>query len=227
VKTGRRFFMGERLQERVGGVMEIKHLERALEIKALGESGLFVGYASVFGEKDSHNEIVEKGAFKKSLVALREKGRVPAMLWMHDPTAPIGIWLTLYEDENGLAVQGRLALSTQKGREAYELMKMKALTGLSIGYRVVSSKIDKRRKARVLTDVELFEISLVTFPSNDAARVREVKAPVRKVIKRKQKTSSKSKGKKTSDKAMTAAMVARLNRAARKLSDDKVGRKKA
>ena len=81
----------------------------------------------------------------------------------------------LREDANGLRVEGRLALRTQKGMEAYELLKMGALTGLSIGYRVVSSQIDKARKARRLTDVELFEISLVTFPANEAARVSGVK----------------------------------------------------
>jgi HK97 family phage prohead protease len=94
---------------------------------------------------------------------------------MHDPTQPIGIWQSIREDGNGLHVEGRLALRTQKGGEAYELLKLGALTGLSIGYRVVASQIDAKRKARILTDVDLFEISLVTFPANEAARVSEVK----------------------------------------------------
>ena len=76
---------------------------------------------------------------------------------------------------DGLLVEGKLALRTQKGGEAYELLKLGALTGLSIGYRVVASMADAKRKARILTDVDLFEISLVTFPANEAARVGEVK----------------------------------------------------
>jgi len=157
--------------------MDIHHLTGAMEIKAVAQDGTFTGYASVFEVLDSQNEIVERGAFAKTLALWRSRAAAPAMLWMHDPTQPIGLWLSMAEDANGLAVCGRLALATQKGMEAYELLRMKALTGLSIGYRVVQSRQDSRRKARVLTEVDLFEVSLVTFPANDAARVSAVKAP--------------------------------------------------
>lgn len=157
--------------------MNIKHTACAMQVKALSGDGVFTGYASVFGELDQQNEIVAKGAFARSLQQWRQQNNVPAMLWMHDPTQPIGIWQSVREDANGLRVEGRLALRTQKGMEAYELLKMGALTGLSIGYRVISSRIDAKRKARVLTDVDLFEISLVTFPANEAARVSDVKSP--------------------------------------------------
>lgn len=205
--------------------MKIKHISHPLAIKSLAGDGLFMGYASVFGKCDSQKEIVAPGAFKKSLSRLREMGQTPAMLWMHDPTQPIGMWCAMSEDENGLVVQGRLALSTQKGREAYELLKMKALTGMSIGYRVVSSKIDNRRKARILTEVDLFEISLVTFPANDAARVSDVKAP-KKTINRKKKTVSKtsSNGKMNVDKAATKKVVVRLHKAAKKLTEHKTNK---
>lgn len=132
------------------------------------------------------------------------------MLWMHDPTMPVGVWLSLKEDQNGLAVEGKLALGTQKGKEAYELLKLGALTGLSIGYRVVSSQIDTKRKARVLTDVELFEISLVTFPANDAARVSGVKSP---------RVVGAKAGKRGKDADATRAVVARLHKAARALKE--------
>jgi len=155
--------------------MHIKHMECGLRVKALDPRGVFSGYASVFGALDQQNEIVAPGAFTRSLGQWRKQGRLPAMLWMHDPTQPVGLWLSVKEDSNGLAVDGRLALRTQKGGEAYELLKMGALTGLSIGYRVIASRIDAARKARVLTDVDLFEISLVTFPANEAARVDDVK----------------------------------------------------
>jgi HK97 family phage prohead protease len=155
--------------------MHIKHIACDLQVKKSGGAGTFTGYASVFGKTDSQNEIVAPGAFARTLASWRKQGRTPAMLWMHDPAQPIGLWLAVAEDASGLAVEGRLALRTQKGGEAYELLKMGALTGLSIGYRVVASKVDAVRKARVLTDVDLFEVSLVTFPANDAARVGEVK----------------------------------------------------
>ncbi|MGE4352325.1 MAG: HK97 family phage prohead protease [Bdellovibrionales bacterium] len=185
--------------------MSIQHITQPLAVKSLAEDGLFVGYASVFGNVDSYNEIVARGAFKRSLSAWQAKNASPAMLWMHDPTMPIGLWVAMGEDENGLVVQGRLALSTQKGREAYELLKMRAVTGLSIGYRVVSSKIDRKRKAKILTDVDLFEVSLVTFPANEAARVSVVKTT--KTKKRKE------------DTAATRAVVTRLRKAARVLKD--------
>jgi HK97 family phage prohead protease len=189
--------------------MNIKHVACQLQVKALAADGVFTGYASVFGIVDQQNEIVAKGAFLRTLTGWQRQGRSPAMLWMHDPTQPIGLWLSVREDANGLAVEGRLALGTQKGREAYELLKMGALTGLSIGYRVISSKIDATRKARVLTDVDLFEISLVTFPANEAARVTTVKAP-RKLPARATKNPKDPRGE-------VRAIVARLNRAARKL----------
>ena len=157
--------------------MTIKHLACAMQVKAVAGDGVFAGYASVFNALDQQNEIVAAGAFARTLRQAARQNRMPAMLWMHDPTLPIGLWTRISEDRNGLAVEGRLCLRTQKGVEAYELLKLGALTGLSIGYRVAQSRVDAAKKARVLTDVELFEISLVTFPANEAARVDEVKMP--------------------------------------------------
>ncbi len=157
--------------------MTIKHRTCTLQVKTLGAGGVFAGYASAFGIIDSQNEIVAPGAFARTLAKARRLGRMPAMLWMHDPTQPLGVWQLLQEDASGLAVEGRLALGTQKGAAAYELLKLGALTGLSIGYRVTASRLDAARKARVLSDIDLFEISLVTFPANDAARIGEVKTP--------------------------------------------------
>ncbi len=191
--------------------MDIMHIARPLAIKSLGADGLFSGYASVFGALDCQNEIVAAGAFTRTLGNWRKQGRMPAMLWMHDPSQPIGLWLSLNEDKNGLAVQGRLALRTQKGMEAYELLKMGALTGLSIGYRVIASRIDNKRKARVLTDLDLFEISLVTFPANEAARVSEVKAPAVLAARKKRLKN---------DSDTTRAVVARLHQAARTLQQN-------
>lgn len=156
----------------------IQHMTSALQVKAFGADGMFSGYGSVFDQRDAHDEIVAAGAFRRSLAQWQTQGRMPAMLWMHDTTLPVGVWLNLSEDHNGLAVQGRLALRTQRGMEAYELLKMGALSGLSIGYRVAAARVDATRKLRTLLDVDLFEISLVTFPANEAARITQVKAPL-------------------------------------------------
>jgi hypothetical protein len=101
---------------------------------------------------------------------------MPAMLWQHDSRRPIGVWQRMREDGVGLQVAGRLALATRPGAEAYELLKLGAVSGLSIGYVAVASQIDERTRQRVLTDVDLWEVSLVTFPANPAARVTAVKA---------------------------------------------------
>ncbi|MDR3424390.1 MAG: HK97 family phage prohead protease [Alphaproteobacteria bacterium] len=183
-----------------------------LRVKTLGGDGVFAGYASVFGELDQQNEIVAAGAFARTLAKWRRQGRAPALLWMHDPTQPIGIWQSIREDKSGLLVEGRLALRTQKGAEAYELLKLGALTGLSIGYRVVASQIDAKRKARVLTDVDLFEVSLVTFPANEAARVSEVK-------KGDQGSAFSIQEKKNVDSTLLSQAAERLRKAARSLTD--------
>ena len=148
------------------------------DIKAVEDSedkGEFEGYGSIFGNKDLGNDVVEAGAFAKSL--RRRKPKSVRMLWQHKTDEPIGVFDAIREDGEGLAVKGRLALGTQRGREAYELMKMGALDGLSIGYKVDPNKqeYDARRKRRMLKEIDLMEISLVTFPMNPQARVSAVK----------------------------------------------------
>jgi uncharacterized protein len=143
-----------------------------LQIKAMDDEqpGKFSGYGSVFGNVDSHNDIVERGAFKRSL-----KGRNPAMLWQHRSDMPIGKFTKVSEDANGLYVEGEINLDVQLGKEAYSLLKQGALSGLSIGYTTRDYEVDRKRGARLLKDVELYEISLVTFPSNEAAQIIGVK----------------------------------------------------
>ena len=142
--------------------MDKKQLRFAAEIKAT-EEGSIEGYGSVFGDLDSYQDIVSKGAFKRTL------------LWQHNTDQPIGVWTDMYEDDRGLVVKGQLA-DTQLGREAHTLMKMGALSGLSIGYRTVKYKMDNESGVRTLQDVDLFEVSPVTFPALDSARVSAVKS---------------------------------------------------
>lgn len=139
------------------------------------ESGRFSGYASIFGNKDLGNDVVEKGAFASSL--RKKSPKQIKMLFMHKTDEPIGVFEKMEEDNRGLKVEGKLALGTQRGKEVHELMKMGAIDGLSIGYRVDAKgyNYDDDGKKRMLKNVDLMEISAVTFPMNPKARIRNVK----------------------------------------------------
>lgn len=147
-----------------------------IEVKfSTDEAGLLSGYASVFGgEPDSYGDVIVRGAFAASLAEHKTAGTAPLLLWQHDPSEPIGVWLELREDATGLAVSGRLILETRRGQEAYALLKAGALNGLSIGFRTR----DSERRAgggRNLKNLELIEISLVSIPAATRARVTSVK----------------------------------------------------
>ena len=116
-----------------------------------------------FGNTDLGNDVIEKGAFSKTLRRTGAKG--VKLLYQHDAKMPIGVFRSIEEDEKGLRVEGELAMRTEKGREAYELMKMGALDGLSIGFRTTPKgyHYDKKTKRRIIKELELMEISVVTF----------------------------------------------------------------
>ncbi len=156
----------------------MKHKQGApvLEIKALGEDGLISGYGSVFGNKDSYGEIVDKGAFKRSLADYRRQKRLPKMFWQHDPGQPIGHWTDMAEDDTGLLVTGQLNMNVQKGREAYFHLRDGDIEGLSIGYRVIKETRDEANDAVILKELSLMEVSVVSLPANAEATVSAVKA---------------------------------------------------
>lgn len=154
--------------------METKILQVAAELKADGE-GIVEGYGSIFGNEDSYGDIVAPGAFEETLAEAKAVGRYPAMLWQHDPSEPIGVGTDMAEDSRGLKVRGKFA-DTQRGQEALALVKMGALTGLSIGYSTVGAEYDDQAETRTLTKVKLWEVSPVTFPANDKARITRVKS---------------------------------------------------
>ncbi|QTL01919.1 HK97 family phage prohead protease [Aquabacter sp. L1I39] len=145
-----------------------------LELKAVAEDGTFEGYASTFGERDLGGDIVEPGAFTKTLKARGPKG--VKMLADHDPRERIGVWTDLTEDSKGLYVKGRLLTEKANGREALIDLKAGALDAMSIGFRTKADSYDGRRRARLLKEVDLLEISLVPFPMNEGARVTAVKS---------------------------------------------------
>jgi hypothetical protein len=135
--------------------------------------GTVEGYASLFGEIDAARDMVMPGAFTQTL-KLRGPRRIP-MLFQHDPSEPVGIWLDLVEDAHGLKARGRLIPEVLRARELLALVKAGAVDGLSIGFRTVKGRLDPRTRVRKLDAVDLWEISIVTFPLLAGARVRAVK----------------------------------------------------
>lgn len=136
-----------------------------------GLDGVFEGYASVFGVVDQGMDMVERGAFAKSLARRQVK-----MLWQHDTSQPIGVWEDVHEDERGLFVRGRLLPDVAKGAEALALLKAGALDSMSIGYRTIEAASEGDGRVRKLLEVELYEISLVTFPMLPDAKITSVKS---------------------------------------------------
>jgi len=149
-----------------------------LDIKSLTDDNgdrSFTGYGSTFGNVDRVGDIVEKGAFHKSLQQHKKEGTMPAMLLHHDMHRPIGVWSSMSEDDYGLAVEGKLTKGVRDADEAYALLKDGALHSMSIGYRVVKEEYNKSTGINHVHEISLHELSLVTIPANAAAVVGSVK----------------------------------------------------
>ncbi len=143
-------------------------------LSAAPGSGVFTGYASLFGRRDGQGDAVMAGAFTGSL---RRKGVDGIrMLFQHNPAEPVGTWLEIRENERGLFVRGRLNKDVQRGRELLALLEQGAIDGLSIGFKTIRARRDQATATRQLLEVDLWEISLVTFPMLDGARVSSVKS---------------------------------------------------
>jgi HK97 family phage prohead protease len=139
----------------------------------IAPDGTIEGYASLFGEIDASRDMVLPGAFAQTLKR-RGLRRIP-MLFQHDPAEPVGIWLELREDHRGLHARGKLIPEVMRARELLALLKAGAADGLSIGFKTVRARIDPKTRIRKLAEVDLWEISLVTFPLLAGARVHSVK----------------------------------------------------
>lgn len=169
-----------------------------MEVKFTSDkSGVFSGYGAITGNVDAGGDMIEKGAFKRTLREWEDKGKFPPMLLQHgggmfgggvDDLLPVGKWISMEENAKGLKVEGELfALGTERGQYIYEGMKAGALDGMSIGYRVRKEGVvygtkpaEPRRK---ITDLDLVELSIVTFPMNDKARIGAVKSGDIKTIR--------------------------------------------
>ena len=154
-----------------GGCIGLEHKFARFGDAVSVKNGLEIsGYASLFGSVDQGGDIVGKGAYGASLKSADAAGRRIKMLWQHDPGQPIGVWDEVREDANGLWVKGRILDSVARGREAAALIAAGAIDGLSIGYRTVRAARDQTGH-RVLSELDLWEVSLVTFPMLPTARV--------------------------------------------------------
>lgn len=172
--------------------MTKQRLDIPLEIKSISDSGEFEGYGSVFGVKDSHSDIVISGAFSQSLSNWKNKNSLPAMLWQHQINEPIGVYTEMREDDKGLFLKGRLLIDDDPlAKRAYGHLKAGSLKGLSIGYNLKDYEYDHNKDAFILKEIDLWEVSLVTFASNEEACVSDVKTalargelPLQKSIER-------------------------------------------
>jgi uncharacterized protein len=159
------------MMHRLGGGCPLETKFRRFDGElALKDGAEIAGYASLFGAEDQSGDVVQKGAYAGSLARLAKAGGAVKMLWQHDPARPIGVWDEVREDGRGLHVKGRLLLEVQAAREAHALLKAGAIDGLSIGYRTLRAE-KSAAGGRLLHEIELWEVSLVTFPMLPEARV--------------------------------------------------------
>jgi len=156
--------------------MATKNRDFDFEVKEVTAAGNFTGWGNVYSVTDLGGDIVAPGAFAESLEAWQQKGRLPAMLFGHQAgELPVGAYQKITETPAGLWLDGNLAIDTQKGGDLHRLMKMGAISGLSIGFRTRDDAFDRVTGIRTIKKADLHEISIVNMPMNDAARVVSVK----------------------------------------------------
>jgi uncharacterized protein len=166
---------------------EMKFLSQPLN--AVDGDGVFEGYASLFGVSDLGKDVVMPGAFTESL--RKRETKAIRLLWQHDPATPIGRWLSIEEDRRGLRVRGKLNLAVERARDIHALMREGAVDGLSIGFRVERARAERPTGLRRLEKLDLWEISVVTFPMLPGARVETVKQVPSKLARAIRTTASR------------------------------------
>lgn len=181
-------------------------------VPAVRDDGVFQGYASLFGTADGSGDVVMPGAFRDSIARRGAAGI--RMLFQHDPAEPIGIWTELREDNRGLFVRGQLTQSVQRADELRGLLAEGAIDGLSIGFKTLLASRDRATGYRRLIRVDLWEISIVTFPMLAGARVKALdRAPVARRLNKHSRDGPERPG--LADAARLRAMAARMRAGAR------------
>jgi len=156
---------------------ENKTLDFKFEIKQLSEDGTIEGYGAIFGNRDRHNDLIERGSFTNTL--LESDPKKIKMLWQHDSSEPIGFWNEIKEDERGLYCKGQLLLELTKAKEVYKMLKSGIVDGLSIGYDTIKCRYEEDEdgdRIRTISEIYLWEISVVTFPANPIANITSIKS---------------------------------------------------
>lgn len=154
----------------------LSYKDFGMEFKDVTESGNFIGYGSVFNNVDFGKDIVLPGAFTETLERRAKSGRKLPVLYQHRSGEPLGVFDSHKEDDVGLLMTGSLLVKeVQRAKETHALMKIGALSGMSIGYREVEARYDSATKVNSLIKLDLHETSIVTFPMNDEARIQGVK----------------------------------------------------
>lgn len=154
------------------------HITRPANIEVkLGDDdrATIVGLASTFGNTDSYGDVIERGAFEKSIERIRGKGGKIPMLDAHKWDSPIGVWTHFEETPEGLQVEGKLTMSVTRAKEVRDLIIDEAISALSIGFISRKDYIDKERRVRVIEEIDLKEVSPVVFPANPEATIQAVK----------------------------------------------------
>lgn len=157
----------------------MKTKDFTLDVKSVGDDGLFEGYASTFGgAPDSYGDVVLPGAFVASLAKHKREGTMPLMLWNHKADElPIGRWTDMAEDGKGLWSQGQIDMDDEMGVRVHRAMKRRSVRGLSIGYETIVTEIDpKKPNVEFLKEIDLWEVSPVNFPANRRAQITDVKS---------------------------------------------------
>lgn len=147
-----------------------------LELRAEGAEGVIEGHAAIFGEKNGHNEIVLPGAFAETLSNHRAAGTMPFMFKNHSSDNVIGFWEEMEEDQRGLRVKGRFMLEKEIGRDAYADVKRAQVRGLSVGFIATEDEYDYKTNTRIIRSMDLYEVSLVPFPSAKSANIFDVRS---------------------------------------------------
>lgn len=163
--------MGQEMAQRTEPLREVKFCATRLDEVTL--KGTFERYASLFHRQDLGYDVVMPGAFRESLAK-----RIPRdikMLFQHDPSQPVGLWDNIYEDARGLFVRGRIMTDIARGREVLSMMRSGVIDGLSIGFKVEKAQREPHSRVRRLLKVDLWEISIVTFPMQPDARISTLK----------------------------------------------------
>jgi len=159
--------------------LQVRHAVSSIEIKSVSDEGEIVGYGSVFGNEDSYGDTVVKGAFEETLATHKAEKTMPAMLYQHDASEPVGVWSEMSEDKDGLVCKGQLLLETQRGKEVHAMLKAGAIRGLSIGFIAkewIRTDDEDDYWKRTVTKIDLWEVSVVTFPANRDATITAVKS---------------------------------------------------